>query len=104
VSVASAGGRERLTVELIVRNAGDTPVGQMQPAVYLSNDPQRKPGDTLLWTRPVPALDPGQDTVQRVRFTLPAGVSSRGKYLIATADTHLALASAPPIAVYGPLR
>ncbi|MCX7008024.1 MAG: BACON domain-containing carbohydrate-binding protein, partial [Kiritimatiellaeota bacterium] len=105
IQVAEAAGRQRLTVELVVRNADQKPESAKQPAVYLSNDAKVDKADTLLWTRAVPELAPGEDATHKFRVTLPAGVSTHGKYLVAIPDTRLALiGEAKPIAVYGPLQ
>jgi len=75
--------RQLLTAELIMQNDGKSEVTGVQPAVYLSNDGVRDASDTLLWSRPVEGLQPGESVVNKFRITLPGGVVGKGKYLVA---------------------
>lgn len=104
VSVSGMAGHQRITAEFILQNNGETSKVKLHPAVYLSDSTSLDSGAVLLWGRTVPALAPGESVVGKFRLTVPGGVNTHGKYLLAdvSAGGPLKVASAP-VVVYGPL-
>ena len=103
MQVNGIAGRERITAELLLLNGNDT-AEKIQPAVYLSSDPVRHSSDMLLWSRAVPALDPGESMANKFRVTLPGGMATKGKYLVAETKPQGVLnAGGTTTVAYGPL-
>jgi hypothetical protein len=104
VSIAGVPGRERITAEFVLNNDSEVPLERLHPAVYLSDNAERDASDVLLWGRAVESVAPGESAVGKFRLTLPAGVSAKGKYLVADVSGGGRLkAERSPTAVFGPL-
>jgi hypothetical protein len=100
VALNSKSDRQLLSAELIVQNDGKSTVSKVQPAVYLSDNGIKDSSDTLLWTRLLQELPPGESTVKKFRLTLPDGVNGKGKYLVAVNNGG----SEKDTVVYGPIE
>jgi glucose/arabinose dehydrogenase len=81
-----AGSGGAITVTDTTRNEGAGNAAPSRTAIWLSTN-KTLGGDTLLGTRAVPALQPGQNSKGTVAVTLPA-VSAGTYFLIAEADTQ----------------
>ena len=74
-----------ISIDDHTRNDSGAPAAASTTAFFLSADTVLGAGDTLLGSRPVPALAPGATSVGSTSLTLPAGVSGT-YYIIARAD------------------
>ncbi len=79
-----------ISVTDFTRNDSSSPVGATTTKIYLSTDATFDVGDTLVATRAVPALAPGEVNSGVSTFALPVGQTGT-RYLIAKADADEAV-------------
>jgi hypothetical protein len=89
----------------VVQNPTAATIPRTLLAVYLSSTPSPTTA-TLLKTFRVGSLRPGRSAALRLSISLPPGVSTAGKYVIAVVDAGHALpadTTANNVIPYGPL-
>ena len=97
--------RCRLDAAFVVQNPTAATIPRTLLAVYLSSTPSPTTA-TLLKTFRVGSLRPGRSAALRLSISLPPGVSTAGKYVIAVVDAGHALpadTTANNVIPYGPL-
>jgi uncharacterized repeat protein (TIGR01451 family) len=67
-------------------NQGTATAGACIVRLYLSDDSSYSANDVLLQQANIPSLGAGAQQVMKVQFSLPAGTSASGKFLIAVID------------------
>ena len=87
-----AGAGAAINVSDTTRNQGAGAAGPSTTALHLSTDGTLDAGDTLLGSRIVPALAPGESSSGTTVVTIPAGTTPGTYWLIARADAAGAVA------------
>jgi hypothetical protein len=81
-----------LSITETTRNTGGGSAPATTTRYYLSSNGVPDAGDTVLGSRPVPALAPGTTDTATVTLTIPAGTPGGWWYVIAAADGEGAVA------------
>ena len=92
VSSLSAPGSAKvgsvISVTDSTKNAGPAPTGPSITSFYFSTNNTYGPGDTLLNSRTVPALDPGERNSASTSVTVPMGTPAGTYFILAVADAN----------------
>src|SRR5262245_12693370 len=70
-----------------IRNQGGGPAGASTITFYLSANSVLEPGDAVVGSRVIPALDPGVSDTGATTLSIPAGTQPGAYYLIGRADS-----------------
>jgi hypothetical protein len=89
----------RLKGKLLLRNVSAATSPPAQVSVYLSSDNTLDPGDSVVGGGGIAALKPGKSKKLKLKTTLPPGVTTSGKFVVAVVSSG----GGSQTLVFGPL-